>query len=198
MRPGPTLKPARAQAPRSPGEQSTEPLAAVPSDLPLAATAGPLPFHGVWRRFRSNATGCNSRSRATLTTSSDARRTSCVTRPKRGSRGDPRPCVDVAPRSAGTSALCRNTSPRPSRQAPPDSRRIPAAVKREVWKRDGGRCAFVGSKGRCRSGDSSSSIMSSPTPPAEQRPSTTFSCAAKDTMRTKRPSTSATTVIMTW
>jgi hypothetical protein len=31
------------------------------------------------------------------------------------------------------------------------SRRIPAAVKREVWKRDGGRCAFVSSNGhRCR------------------------------------------------
>jgi 5-methylcytosine-specific restriction endonuclease McrA len=29
------------------------------------------------------------------------------------------------------------------------SRYIPAAVKREVWKRDGGRCAFVGATGRC-------------------------------------------------
>ena len=29
------------------------------------------------------------------------------------------------------------------------SRHIPAAVKREVWKRDGGRCAFVGTAGRC-------------------------------------------------
>ena len=28
-------------------------------------------------------------------------------------------------------------------------RHIPAAVKREVWKRDAGRCAFVGSVGRC-------------------------------------------------
>jgi len=30
-----------------------------------------------------------------------------------------------------------------------DSRHIPAAVKREVWKRDSGRCAFVGTLGRC-------------------------------------------------
>lgn len=29
------------------------------------------------------------------------------------------------------------------------SRHIPASVKREVWARDGGRCAFVGARGRC-------------------------------------------------
>jgi hypothetical protein len=29
------------------------------------------------------------------------------------------------------------------------SRHVPAAVKREVWIRDGGRCAFVGTRGRC-------------------------------------------------
>jgi hypothetical protein len=32
---------------------------------------------------------------------------------------------------------------------PPRSRMIPAAVKRAVWKRDGGRCAFIGTQGRC-------------------------------------------------
>ena len=31
----------------------------------------------------------------------------------------------------------------------PGSRHIPAAVRREVWKRDDGRCAFVGPRGRC-------------------------------------------------
>ena len=31
----------------------------------------------------------------------------------------------------------------------PASRHIPAAVRRAVWKRDGGRCAFVGAAGRC-------------------------------------------------
>ncbi len=40
--------------------------------------------------------------------------------------------------------------PRPSSGAGARSRHIPAAVKREVWKRDEGRCAFVGSRGRCR------------------------------------------------
>jgi hypothetical protein len=30
------------------------------------------------------------------------------------------------------------------------SRHVPASVKRDVWARDGGQCAFVGSTGRCR------------------------------------------------
>jgi hypothetical protein len=47
--------------------------------------------------------------------------------------------------------LGKTTRPRPARQAggppgaKPDSRYIPAAVKRAVWKRDGSRCRFVGS-----------------------------------------------------
>jgi 5-methylcytosine-specific restriction endonuclease McrA len=36
-----------------------------------------------------------------------------------------------------------------SRSKPRRSRHIPAAVRRAVWKRDGGRCAFVGAGGRC-------------------------------------------------
>lgn len=39
--------------------------------------------------------------------------------------------------------------PRDPRPASPGSRHAPAAVKREVWARDGGLCAFVGSCGRC-------------------------------------------------
>jgi hypothetical protein len=39
--------------------------------------------------------------------------------------------------------------PQPARRAPSGSRHIPAPVKREVWKRDGGQCAFVGASGRC-------------------------------------------------
>jgi 5-methylcytosine-specific restriction endonuclease McrA len=31
----------------------------------------------------------------------------------------------------------------------PCSRHIPASVRRSVWARDEGRCAFVGSRGRC-------------------------------------------------
>ena len=40
--------------------------------------------------------------------------------------------------------------PRPAaRASKAGSRHIPAGVKREVWARDGGRCAFVGAHGRC-------------------------------------------------
>ena len=37
-----------------------------------------------------------------------------------------------------------------TRTARPGSRAIPAAVRRAVWARDKGRCAFVGGDGRCR------------------------------------------------
>ena len=39
--------------------------------------------------------------------------------------------------------------PRPAVASTPGSRHVPAAVKREVWARDEGRCAFVGARGRC-------------------------------------------------
>jgi hypothetical protein len=39
--------------------------------------------------------------------------------------------------------------PREAAEARPGSRYIPAAVRRDVWRRDEGRCAFVGSNGRC-------------------------------------------------
>lgn len=38
---------------------------------------------------------------------------------------------------------------RGQRAAQAGSRHIPAAVRREVWSRDGGRCAFIGTTGRC-------------------------------------------------
>ena len=39
--------------------------------------------------------------------------------------------------------------PRAARSAAAGSRHIPAAVRRTVWRRDQGRCAFVGTHGRC-------------------------------------------------
>jgi 5-methylcytosine-specific restriction endonuclease McrA len=39
--------------------------------------------------------------------------------------------------------------PRPASSASTSGRRVPAAVKRAVWERDAGRCAFVGPDGRC-------------------------------------------------
>jgi hypothetical protein len=41
----------------------------------------------------------------------------------------------------------REHSNRPARL---DTRHIPAALVRRVWRRDRGRCAFVGANGRCR------------------------------------------------
>jgi hypothetical protein len=44
--------------------------------------------------------------------------------------------------------LATTARPHMARRASSGSRHIPAAVKREVWTRDGGRCAFVGATGR--------------------------------------------------
>ncbi len=44
--------------------------------------------------------------------------------------------------------LAATDRPRGSRGTAPRSRHIPAAVKRAVWLRDGGRCAFVSRQGR--------------------------------------------------
>ena len=45
--------------------------------------------------------------------------------------------------------LAATTKPRPSRGTKAGSRDVPAHVRRAVWKRDDGRCAFVGRSGRC-------------------------------------------------
>ena len=52
--------------------------------------------------------------------------------------------TDLEKRRTGTVTRPRTVPPRRV-----DSRHIPASVKRNVWKRDAGRCAFVGSQGRC-------------------------------------------------
>jgi HNH endonuclease len=49
-----------------------------------------------------------------------------------------------------TKAKCGATErPRTGQATQLRSRHIPAAVKRAVWQRDGGRCAFEGKQGRC-------------------------------------------------
>lgn len=45
--------------------------------------------------------------------------------------------------------LAATDRPHAARRVPSGSRHIPAAVKRAVWQRDGGQCAFVGASGRC-------------------------------------------------
>src|SRR6185295_6970248 len=46
--------------------------------------------------------------------------------------------------------LGRTNRPRPAPPVAANTRHIPAAVRRAVWDRDGGQCAFVGVDGRCR------------------------------------------------
>ena len=46
--------------------------------------------------------------------------------------------------------LAATTRPRAARPPASGSRHIPAAVRRAVWQRDGGQCAFVGTEARCR------------------------------------------------
>ena len=45
--------------------------------------------------------------------------------------------------------LAATDRPQRARESNPHSRHIPARVRREVWRRDGGRCAFQGEQGRC-------------------------------------------------
>ena len=45
--------------------------------------------------------------------------------------------------------LAHTDRPRTAPPTDPKSRHIPAAVRRAVWQRDGGRCAFGGAQGRC-------------------------------------------------
>lgn len=52
--------------------------------------------------------------------------------------------ADLERRKLGTT-----NRPRRVPEVTPRSRHIPAAVRREVWQRDGARCAFVGTAGRC-------------------------------------------------
>jgi 5-methylcytosine-specific restriction endonuclease McrA len=68
--------------------------------------------------------------------------------------GDPAQVLDRALtlliESLEKKKLAATHRPRASRSAAKRSRHIPAPVKRAVWARDGRRCAFVGTEGRCR------------------------------------------------
>ena len=67
--------------------------------------------------------------------------------------GDPSAIFDRALtlllQELGRAKLAAAIRPRGARPSKLESRSIPATVRREVWKRDGGRCAFVGTSGRC-------------------------------------------------
>jgi hypothetical protein len=68
--------------------------------------------------------------------------------------GDPAAIVDRALTllldQIARTKLAATDRPRPARPpSPARSRHVPAAVRRAVWARDGGRCTFVGAQGRC-------------------------------------------------
>ena len=67
--------------------------------------------------------------------------------------GDPAAIVERALKLLLADLLKRKLAttdrPRASPVQQPTSRHISAAVKREVWRRDGGQCAFRGAQGRC-------------------------------------------------
>ncbi len=66
--------------------------------------------------------------------------------------GDPGTIVDraltVLVQDLAKQKFAATDRPRTGRGTAPGSRHIPAEVTRAVWLRDGGRCAFVGAKGR--------------------------------------------------
>jgi len=57
--------------------------------------------------------------------------------------------LDLLLKDVEKKKLAAAAKPRPPRESREGSRDIPAHVVRAVWKRDGGRCAFVGRSGRC-------------------------------------------------
>lgn len=67
--------------------------------------------------------------------------------------GDPAAIVERAlallVRQLEQTKFAATDRPRKVRPGDPRSRHIPAAVRRAVWQRDGGCCAFVGTHGRC-------------------------------------------------
>lgn len=56
----------------------------------------------------------------------------------------------IEPTNSDTSNEPRGPASRALARRGASSRYLPAAVRRAVWMRDGGRCAFVGPRGRCR------------------------------------------------
>lgn len=57
--------------------------------------------------------------------------------------------LDVLLREVEKKKTAATTKPRRPRGTKEGSRTVPAHVRRAVWKRDGGRCGFVGRQGRC-------------------------------------------------
>ena len=91
------------------------------------AGARPRPASSHVPRWRS---GSDRRSRTHGTARADKTKSAATTRPRRASRP-----------GAHAHGL--------SRRSLSEGGRVPAAARRAVWRRDAGRCAFVGINGRC-------------------------------------------------
>ncbi len=67
--------------------------------------------------------------------------------------GDPAVIVDCAltllVKELERTKIGSSQRPRTGRAVSPEARHVPAAVRRAIWQRDDGRCAFVGTQGRC-------------------------------------------------
>jgi hypothetical protein len=96
--------------------------------------------------FRVTLETCSRRRRGAKTKTGGRQAVAEAAKPTEGNQPAKPPAkTEQAPKAAGT-------GPKVVRNA--GSRYLPVAVRREVWERDGGRCAFVGSNGkRCGSRD---------------------------------------------
>ena len=70
-------------------------------------------------------------------------------RPQWRSSNHSRPCLTALLQHLERSKIARVDRPHPARAEKMRTRHVPASIRREVWKRDDGRCAFVGTDGRC-------------------------------------------------
>jgi hypothetical protein len=81
------------------------------------------------------------------------KKTAATDRPRRTAASPQESDADAQapPRAEKANSMADEASPesREERPAGGASRYIPAAVRRQVWARDQGQCAFVGSQGRC-------------------------------------------------
>ena len=142
---------------RVPAEESTEsPMAVVTA----APAAGPRPIVPAPRPMVAPLASDRYLLRVTLSAETHAKlRRAQELMGHRAPNGDPALILDKAlsllvaelervkvARVAGPRTDSGRLASSPSASG---SRHIPAAIRREVWRRDEGRCAFVGSNGRC-------------------------------------------------
>jgi 5-methylcytosine-specific restriction endonuclease McrA len=124
--------------------------------VPMGETTGPAPTRPIRRAPAVVAPLAPERYKVQLTISADThgklRRVQDLLR-HTVPDGDPATIFDRALTlllaDLETRKLAKVARPRLSTRAPAGGRYVRADVRREVWSRDGGQCAFVGAQGRC-------------------------------------------------